>query len=299
LTLRRRAADAPICGPVARNATRSSHSTRMRRARSGTPASRGPVPADRALARGCGICGGCRARRLETCAAAVCRTSARHAEGEGPSVAPRPAEARGCPLAGAALSLSCPMRQRTVADRVWDTRLRTRVFGALPSMKRLQGWGARRTRVGSDAQGTSSGPARATRRLGRTRRAALISASALRVGVGLTGPGWLYNASAPFGSGSRRRRWTATTARGVAATASRTGWRARVRRVGRSPGWPGLGKGTRRRCTRTTRTREGAAASGLANGNAPRHGACPNLGRRVALNEVGVMLRGRGSERRP
>jgi hypothetical protein len=71
---------------------------------------------------------------------------------EGPSVAPRPAEARGCPLAGAALSLSGPMRQRTAADRVWDNRLRTRVFGALPSMKRLQGCGARRTKVGSDAK---------------------------------------------------------------------------------------------------------------------------------------------------
>jgi hypothetical protein len=35
---------------------------------------------------------------------------------------------------------------------------------------------------------------------------------------------------------------------------------------------------TRRRCMRTTRAREGAAASGLANGNAPRHGACPTLG---------------------
>jgi hypothetical protein len=33
---------------------------------------------------------------------------------------------------------------------------------------------------------------------------------------------------------------------------------------------------------------------------AMRHdGACPNLGRRVALNEVGAMLRGRGAERRP
>jgi hypothetical protein len=47
--------------------------------------------------------------------------------------------------------------------------------------------------------------------------------------VGLAGPGWFYNASAPFGSCSRPRRWTARTARGVAATASRTGWRARVR----------------------------------------------------------------------
>jgi hypothetical protein len=45
-------------------------------------------------------------------------------------------------------------------------------------------------------------------------------------------------------------------------------------------------------------TREGPRP-GLANGNAPRRAACPNLGRRVALNEVGVMLRGRGSERRP
>ena len=61
------------------------------------------------------------------------------------------------------------------------------------------------------------------------------SARALRVGVGLAGPGQSYNASAPCGSGSRRRRWTATTARGVAATASRTGWRTRVGRVRRDP----------------------------------------------------------------
>ena len=54
-------------------------------------------------------------------------------------------------------------------------------------------------------------------------------------------------------SGCRCRRWTATTARGVAATGSRASY-----------------------------------ASGLASGNAPRHGAAPNLGRRVALR------RGRG-----
>lgn len=59
-------------------------------------------------------------------------------------------------------------------------------------------------------------------------------------------------------------------------------------------------RGWDHRCgTRTTRRREGVAASGLANGNAPRRGASPNLGRRVALQEVGVMPWGRGAERRP
>jgi hypothetical protein len=62
------------------------------------------------------------------------------------------------------------------------------------------------------------------------------AASALRVCCGTRPAGWFCNAPAPFRVGSRRRRWTATTARSVAATASRVGWRARVRRVGRSRG---------------------------------------------------------------
>jgi hypothetical protein len=63
------------------------------------------------------------------------------------------------------------------------------------------------------------GPARATRRLGRNQRAALISASALRVCCGTRSAGMVLQTRSHVGS--RRRRWTATTARGVAATASR------------------------------------------------------------------------------
>ena len=57
------------------------------------------------------------------------------------------------------------------------------------------------------------------------------SASALRVGVGLARPDGSVTRPDRSGLGSRCRRWTATTARGVAATGSRAGWRARVRRV--------------------------------------------------------------------
>ena len=80
------------------------------------------------------------------------------------------------------------------------------------------------------------GPARATRRLGRTRRAALIQRGP--EGGVWDSPGRDGSTTPPHrsGSGSRRRRWTATTARGVAATASRAGWRARVRRVRRESG---------------------------------------------------------------
>ena len=80
---------------------------------------------------------------------------------------------------------------------------------------------------GSHTHGAGGGaklrPSRAARRLGRTRRAALIQRGP-EGGVWDSPRGdWSYNAPAPFGSGSRRRRWTAAAARGVAATASRAG----------------------------------------------------------------------------
>jgi len=108
------------------------------------------------------------------------------------------------------------------------------------------------------------------------------SASALRVCCGTHRAGMVLTTRSYLRVGSYTRRWTAITARGVAATASRAGWRARVRRVGRESG-----KRTRRRCNRTTERVRGPPRPALPTGNAPRHGACPNLGRRVALNEAG------------
>ena len=57
------------------------------------------------------------------------------------------------------------------------------------------------------------------------------------------------------------------------------------------------GSTSRRRSMRTSRTREGSARRGQRQCAMTR--GSPNPGRRVALNEVGLMLRGRGSERRP
>jgi hypothetical protein len=103
----------------------------------------------------------------------------------------------------------------------------------VPTSEARSRMGARRTKVGCDAKRAKLWPSPDDAPSWEDSARRPNSASALRVGVGLAGPGWSYNASAPFGSCSRRRRWTAATARGVAATASRSGWRARVRRVRR------------------------------------------------------------------
>jgi hypothetical protein len=101
---------------------------------------------------------------------------------EGPSVAPRAAksggQSPGRPLSSPSMSYPPPVR-RAAARRVGSNSPPTWCRGALPPMKRVQRRGAPH-----DAKGPSFGPARATRHLGRTRRAAPDSASALRVCCG-------------------------------------------------------------------------------------------------------------------
>jgi hypothetical protein len=118
-------------------------------------------------------------------------------------------------------------------------------------------------------RGQGFGPARAARRLGRTRRAALISASALRVGCG-THRGRDGPTTRPHRLG---RVVDAADGPQPPLVASLLPLAVRATREGPCPALP-------------MATRHDAATS-------------PNLGRRVALNEVGVMPRGRGAERRP
>jgi hypothetical protein len=192
----------------------------------------------------------------------------------------------GCPL----------MVQCATARRVGGNRLRHRVVARCHQRTAFKE-GAGRTKVGCDAKGAPRlwpSPGDAPSWEDSARRP--DSASALRVGVGLTGRDGSTTRPHRSGSGSRCRRWTATTGSWRPSLLPLAVWAGELAFAGFAGSRE---NGTRRRCPRTTRRREGAAASDLANGNAPRHGASPNLGHRVALNEVAVMPRGRGAERRP
>ena len=149
---------------------------------------------------------------------------------------------------------------------------------------------AHRLRRGAKRRGTQYLPPAKARRAGRVLRGR-APRSSIEIGTSRAQqarPLTHSLADEPKRRASAVVAWTPCAARRWRATPRRPSRRSRSRR----------GSMTRRRCMRTTRTREGAARPALP--TAMRHdGACPNLGRRVALNEVGVMLRGRGSERRP
>ena len=136
--------------------------------------------------------------------------------------------------------------------------------GALPPTKCAQREWPRCT----DAKGPSLGPARATRRLGRTRRAALIQ----------RGPeGGVWDSPGRDGSTTRRHR----SGRVIDAADGRQ---------------PPLVASLLPLTVPATRVKAARPALPMA---MRQDDAGPNLGRRVALIEVGVMLRGRGAERRP
>ena len=161
-----------------------------------------------------------------------------------------------------------PTVQRAAARKVGSNSPAPWCRGALPPMKRVQRWGPAARREGAKPR-PSPGDAPSWEDSARRPD----SASALRVGVGLARPGWLLQRVRTV------QGWVVDAADGPQSPLVASLLPLAVRAGALAfAGLAGIRNRTRRRCTRTTRTREGAAASGLRNGNAPRHGACPTLG---------------------